>query len=89
MKLMASGKVSWPMGKTLSLSIARARRLFGTSLLVGWLLGGTAEVARATEILGWMEEARIYPGGVVLHAKLDTGADHPSQDADVESQAWA
>ncbi|WP_126455069.1 ATP-dependent zinc protease [Sulfuriflexus mobilis] len=28
----------------------------------------------AKEVLGWVENARIYPGGIELKAKLDTGA---------------
>ena len=34
--------------------------------------------AREKQIVGWIEEARVYPGGLLIHAKLDTGARHSS-----------
>ena len=38
-------------------------------------------VAQTKETLGWVEKIRIFPGDVVLHAKLDTGADYSSLSA--------
>jgi hypothetical protein len=32
-------------------------------------------------VLGWLEKALIVPGGFILEAKLDTGADNTSLDA--------
>ena len=32
-------------------------------------------------IYGWIEKVRIAPGGILLHAKLDSGADHSSLSA--------
>lgn len=32
-------------------------------------------------IVGWLEKVRIYPGDVVIHAKLDTGAKNSSLNA--------
>lgn len=32
-------------------------------------------------IFGWIEKVRIAPGGILLHAKLDSGADHSSLSA--------
>ena len=37
--------------------------------------------AQEKEVLGWQEKARIFPGELVIHAKLDTGADFSSLDA--------
>ncbi|MCB0358576.1 MAG: ATP-dependent zinc protease [Bdellovibrionales bacterium] len=35
--------------------------------------------------MGWIEKAKIFPPGMVLNAKLDTGADHCSLNArDIE-----
>lgn len=33
------------------------------------------------QLFGWVEKVAIYPGGVVLDGKLDTGADHCSLHA--------
>jgi hypothetical protein len=32
-------------------------------------------------IFGWIEKVKIAPGGILLHAKLDSGADHSSLSA--------
>jgi hypothetical protein len=37
--------------------------------------------AQEKEVLGWQEKARIYPSDLILHAKLDSGADFSSLDA--------
>lgn len=29
-------------------------------------------------VIGWVEKVRIYPGGAIYSAKIDTGADHSS-----------
>lgn len=50
----------------------------------------------ATEktIAGWLEKARIYPGGLLIHAKLDTGAKTTSlsvqklQEFEKDGQLW-
>lgn len=34
--------------------------------------------AAETTVLGWVEKARIYPGGLKIVAKMDTGADNSS-----------
>lgn len=34
-----------------------------------------------TQLLGYLENAVIYPGALPMEAKLDTGADHSSLDA--------
>lgn len=31
-------------------------------------------VAYASELIGWVEKVRLYPGNVVIKAKIDTGA---------------
>jgi hypothetical protein len=65
-----------------SLNLSRIRQILGASLLAGWFLSAVPENAGGVEILGWMEKAMLNPGGVILPAKLDTGADHSSLDAD-------
>lgn len=30
---------------------------------------------------GWLEKVKLYPGAVMVHAKLDTGADYSSLDS--------
>ncbi len=37
-----------------------------------------SDLAGAPHTVGWVERARIYPGDMVLEAKLDTGADTSS-----------
>ena len=32
-------------------------------------------------IFGWIEKVKIHPGKILLHAKLDSGADHSSLSA--------
>ncbi len=44
-----------------------------------WALGFAAAVtADAKQVLGVVENARIFPGDMVISAKLDTGADNSS-----------
>lgn len=38
-------------------------------------------IVEAKEVVGWIEKVRVYPGNLVLHAKLDTGADNCSLNA--------
>jgi len=33
-------------------------------------------LAEEKQIVGWIEKVRVYPGNVLMHAKVDTGADH-------------
>lgn len=53
----------------------------------------TAEAPELNEV-GWIERVRLMPGSVVLHAKIDTGADHCSLHAKniefyrIERQQW-
>lgn len=42
------------------------------------LLMITTPTAAEKQVVGWIEKARIYPGGFVLPAKIDTGADNSS-----------
>jgi hypothetical protein len=37
--------------------------------------------AESKDVVGWIEKVRICPGNVVVHAKLDTGADNCSLNA--------
>jgi hypothetical protein len=47
------------------------------SVLVLVLPGAAAQ----KKVVGWIEKVRIYPGGLIIRAKLDTGADNSSLDA--------
>jgi hypothetical protein len=38
-------------------------------------------VAGELKIVGWIEKVRLYPGNFLVHAKLDSGADYSSLDA--------
>ena len=40
--------------------------------VMGLMLFGSA--AHAKEIVGWVEKAQVYPGGIVIKAKIDSGA---------------
>jgi len=40
-----------------------------------------AQAESNTNVLGWIERAKIHPGGIQLDAKLDTGADNCSLHA--------
>ena len=49
--------------------------------MVALLLGSSLQSGAAGEdklVVGWAEKVRIFPGNVVAHAKLDTGADNSS-----------
>jgi len=52
-------------------------------------------LASEKQIVGWSEKARIFPGGFVLSAKLDTGADNSSLNVSAltlfhrEGEEWA
>ena len=41
-----------------------------------------SSVASRRTVLGWVEQARLYPGGFLLNAKLDSGADNSSLHAE-------
>jgi hypothetical protein len=43
------------------------------------LLGALSAEGKA--VVGWLEKVRIYPGNLVIHAKLDTGARNSSLNA--------
>ncbi len=47
----------------------------------GLLMALVLNDARAETPAGWTERARVEPGGLVLHAKLDTGAENSSLHA--------
>lgn len=52
--------------------------------MVAILLGSAGQSSGAEEdklIVGWVEKVRIFPGNVVVHAKVDTGADNSSLNA--------
>ena len=55
--------------------------LYGLVGIVAVLVGSTGQSSGAGEdklIVGWVEKVRLFPGNVVVHAKVDTGADNSS-----------
>jgi hypothetical protein len=42
--------------------------------LVAFFLIISNNVAYTSELVGWVEKVRLYPGNVVVNAKIDTGA---------------
>lgn len=44
-------------------------------------MASAEQAQKKPQIMGWVERARIYPGGLPIHAKLDTGAQTSSLDA--------
>lgn len=51
------------------------------SMVVSASMLATPLYAQDKEVVGWLEKVRIYPGDLVIHAKLDTGAKHSSLNA--------
>lgn len=65
------------------MTLARYMTLVSLSLLLSVLTDRTAAGARDLEILGWVENARLVDPAMALKAKLDTGAETSSLDAEV------
>ncbi|UCE33872.1 MAG: ATP-dependent zinc protease [Deltaproteobacteria bacterium] len=55
--------------------------LFSVSLATVALMFLEALPAEGKLLVGWLEKVRIYPGDLVIHAKLDTGAKNSSLNA--------
>jgi len=49
--------------------------------LLGLLALALPGAAGQKKVVGWIEKVRIYPGNVLVHAKLDSGAEYSSLDA--------
>ena len=49
--------------------------------LLGSLILALPAVAAEKTVVGWIEKVRIYPGNFLVHAKLDSGAEYSSLDA--------
>lgn len=58
---------------------------FARILFVLFMAGVSASAVNAQEksipVAGWVERAILFPGGVTVHAKLDTGAENSSINA--------
>jgi hypothetical protein len=54
--------------------------IFKIIFLTG-ILGAVGVEAQDRMHLGWAEKIQISPGGIIMHAKLDTGADYSSLNA--------
>jgi hypothetical protein len=55
--------------------------LYGLVGIVAVLVGSAGQSSGAGEdklTVGWVEKVRLFPGNVVVHAKVDTGADNSS-----------
>lgn len=68
----------------------KSHYLFIIVLQILWFNQAMAE----KEVVGWVETARIYPGGIELRAKIDTGAETTSlncnciQYTDHDGEKW-
>lgn len=51
------------------------------AIVLSILAPTTPIAAQDKKVVGWVEKVRIYPGDLVIHAKLDTGAKHSSLNA--------
>lgn len=60
--------------------LSARRRVFG-GLALGAMLGTVSTAAGEMQIAGWIERVRLGEEGVILSAKLDTGADNSSLHA--------
>lgn len=54
------------------------RSLIIAGIIIGPVYSATAQ---NKQVVGWVERVRIYPGGLVFRAKLDTGAKNSSLNA--------
>jgi hypothetical protein len=59
--------------------VKRISSLFFSLVMFGLVFGPMVRAEKP--VLGWLEKALIVPGGFILEAKLDTGADNTSLDA--------
>lgn len=57
-------------------------RWFGFLMTLASALGAGLAGAQEKEVVGYMEKVKVYPDGIVIHAKLDTGADYSSLNAE-------
>lgn len=51
------------------------------SMVVSAFMLATPLYAQNKEMVGWLEKVRIYPGNLVIYAKLDSGAKNSSLNA--------
>lgn len=65
----------------LTLLLKRTLALLALSACFGCTSAVTAEAPPLT-VFGWLEQVKIYPSDILLHAKLDTGADNCSIHAE-------
>ncbi|MGH8555638.1 MAG: RimK/LysX family protein, partial [Gammaproteobacteria bacterium] len=51
------------------------------SAIIFLLIALLPRAAYAKEVVGWVERIKLYPGEMILKAKIDTGAKHSSVNA--------
>lgn len=56
-------------------------KLFLFGAIAGCCLASAGAAAQQKDKFGWLETVSIYPDKVIVHAKLDTGADSSSLNA--------
>lgn len=75
-------------------AIRYIRRLSRVFLVILTCCGVMPATAQQKPIVGWIEKVKIFPGGIPVKAKIDTGARHSSLNAvgletfDREGQPW-
>jgi hypothetical protein len=52
-----------------------------TLAISGFCLFPSVAQAQNKQIFGWVEKVRLYPADIVIHAKIDSGADYSSLSA--------
>lgn len=76
------------------MSASPSGSLYMKQYLLLFLLVAVPWTASAKEVVGWVEKAVIYPGGLEIRAKVDTGAKTSSLNCEcrnffeVEGEQW-
>jgi hypothetical protein len=76
MSSLESTGVSWEYGKP-----AKTLYLVIATVVVIFLVLVSPGAAQGKQVVGWLEKACIYPGNLIINAKIDTGARNSSLNA--------